>query len=379
MRLPRLLPKDPHLGWTRLAWLVYLPSIFLQPFFDHASAAPWEANLAAAAICLVLYFWGYWLPPRRLLWIVAALVVLGIGFAPWNPMSATFVIYGAAFVGRVGPPRFGAACLAGLLAAVALGSWLLHLRPEFWIVAVLFALIIGGVNIHFAESARANARLNASHQENERLAKIAERERIARDLHDLLGHTLSLITLKAELASRLLAADPEGAGAEIREVERISREALREVRSAVAGYRSEGVTAELARSRLALESAGIRAEYFTMPVELPAAAENALAFALREAVTNVVRHSAARTCTIVVEQKDGATRLEVRDDGTGGAAPAGTGLAAMRERIAGLGGELARRSDGGTTIEITLPSRPAPVLEAGGAPPLARLRPGEAR
>jgi two-component system sensor histidine kinase DesK len=382
----RLLPQDSHQGWTRYAWLVYLPFIFLQPVFDHAKPAEWAINLAAAAVFLPLYFWGYWLPPRRVLWIVAALAVLGLALAPLNPFSATFVIYAAGFLGRVGSPRFGGACLAGLLAVVALASWILHLPLEFWIVGTLFPLLIGGVNIHFAETARANARLNASREENERLAAIAERERIARDLHDLLGHTLSVITLKAELASRLVAGDPERAAAEIREVEAISREALREVRAAVTGYRSEGLSAELARARLALASSGIRPEYFTMPVALEPQAESALALALREAVTNVVRHSGARSCSIVLEQREGTTRLEVRDDGRGwagsAAAPAGTGLAAMRERIAGLGGHIALHGDGGATIEITLPVRsssaPAPAGDTRAAAPLgARLRPGE--
>jgi|HubBroStandDraft_3_1064219.scaffolds.fasta_scaffold06626_3 two-component system sensor histidine kinase DesK len=401
----RLLPRDPHLGWTRVVWLVYLGFLFIHPIVTHAGAWQWALDVAAAAVFLPLYFWGYWLSARRALWVVGALAVLGFALAPINPFSATFLIYAAGFLGRVGPPRFGAACLAGLLAILALGSWLLHLGPDFWIVAGLFSLIIGGVNIHFAEVARVNARLNASREENERLAKVAERERIARDLHDLLGHTLSLITLKAELAGRLVAADPERAAAEIREVERISREALREVRTAVAGYRSEGLSAELGRARLALESAGIRAEYFVMPVELGPAAESALAFALREAVTNVVRHAGARSCSIMLEQHGGATRLEVRDDGRGwpgeagtgspeqtagaagapAAAPGGTGLAAMRERIAGLGGEVVRYGWGGgdTALEITLPARAAPRSsgrgDAAGSALGASLRPGEAR
>ena len=132
--------------------------------------------------------------------------------------------------------------------------------------SAIFTLLIGAVCIRSAEVQRANARLRMAQEEVERLAKTAERERIARDLHDLLGHTLSLITLKAELAGKLVERDPERAGREIREVERISREALREVRTAVAGYRSEGLQAEMGRARLALEAAGVRLEYFAQPV-----------------------------------------------------------------------------------------------------------------
>ena len=152
--------------------------------------------------------------------------------------------------------------------------------------AAVFSLVIGGVCIHGAEVKRANARLRMAQEEVERLAKTAERERIARDLHDVLGHTLSLITLKSELAGKLVGRDPERAGREIREVERISREALREVRTAVAGYRSEGLQAEMGRARLALESAGVRLEYFAAAGGAGPRAETVLALAMREAVTN---------------------------------------------------------------------------------------------
>jgi two-component system sensor histidine kinase DesK len=201
-------------------------------------------------------------------------------------------------------------------------------------------------------------------EEVERLAKTAERERIARYLHDLLGHTLSLITLKSELAGKLIEDDPERAGREIREVERISREALREVRTAVAGYRSAGIAEELERTRLALEAADVQLEYFAAPVELQPAQETVLALALREAVTNVIRHAAARTCRVALEQTAVEVRLEVRDDGRGGSAPEGIGLASMRERVEALGGRLERPAGNGTSLRIVLPRR-APAPEGG--------------
>jgi len=221
--------------------------------------------------------------------------------------------------------------------------------------AAVFSLIIGGVNIHQAEVSRANAKLRLTQEEVERLAKMAERERIARDLHDVLGHTLSVIALKSELAGKLVERDPERAGAEIREVERISRDALREVRSAIAGYRSEGLQAELARARLALESSGIKLEYFTQPVEPGPARETVLALALREAVTNVVRHSGARTCRISLQEENGEVVLRVQDAGRGGEASFGIGLSSMRERVEGLGGRMERQGDGGTALLVALP------------------------
>ncbi len=320
----RLLPDDPEISWTPYAWLIYLTSFLVWPALRRASAAEWALTAAGTAVFLVLYFWGHWQEGRKILWAAGGILLLGVLLAPWNPGAATFFIYAASFVGDAGPPRFAWSLLAVLLAVLALETPLAHLSPYAWVPAAVFSLMIGGICIHGAEVKRANAKLRMAQEEVERLAQTAERERIARDLHDLLGHTLSLITLKSELAGKLLASDPERAGREIREVERISREALREVRTAIAGYRSEGLQAEMGRARLALESSGVRFEYFAQPVELDPAAETALALALREAVTNVVRHAGAGTCRITLEQTAGETRLEVRDDGRGGGARGGS-------------------------------------------------------
>jgi two-component system sensor histidine kinase DesK len=141
------------------------------------------------------------------------------------------------------------------------------------------------------------------------------------------------------------------------------------VRTAIAGYRSEGLQAEMGRARLALESAGVRLEYFAQPVELDPARETVVALALREAVTNVIRHAGARTCRITLEQAEEETRLEVSDDGRGGSAPEGIGLASMRERVEGLGGRLERHAETGTSLRIVLPRRQSPLLDspvAGG-------------
>lgn len=366
MRL-RLLPKDPELGWTPYAWLVYLGFFLMYPALGKASALQWVLTGLGVAVFLVLYFIAYWLRDRRVLGCIAGIVLLGALFAPTNPGASAFFIYASGFIGYIGPPRVAVRGLLVLLALISLETWLFHLPMYFWFPAGLFSLLVGGGNIHSAELSRANAKLRMAQEEVEHLAKTAERERIARDLHDLLGHTLSLITLKAELAGKVLERDPERAGREIREVERISREALREVRTAVAGYRSQGLPAELARARLALEGAGVRPEHFAQPVELAAAEETVLALALREAVTNIIRHAAAFTCRITLEQTATETRLEVCDDGRGGAAPEGIGLASMRERVEGLGGRLERRAGTGTSLLIVLPRRPA-AIEVGEIP-----------
>jgi two-component system sensor histidine kinase DesK len=386
MRL-RLLPPNPHTSWTPYAWLVYLPIFLLAPLSRHTSALEWGLTAAALAVFLVLYFVGHWVKGRQLLLVTAAIFALGAGFAPWNGNSCVFMIYASAFAGRLSPQRRAMVVVAAIIALIGLESWALALPWPFWVVGGVFSLVVGAVNVHFHEVARAATRLRESQAQVEQLVRIAERERIARDLHDLLGHTLSVIALKAELAGKLITISPERAAAEIRDVERVTRDTLREVRGAIAGYRSEGLPAELARARLALEAAGVRPEYFAMPVALPAATEAALALAVREAVTNIIRHAAASTCRITVEPRGEAVVLEVVDDGRGGAregAGSGTGLLAMRERLAGLGGRLdlrpaaegAKGGEGaeraeegrGTRLVITVPYRAeAPAPPADGA------------
>lgn len=358
MRL-RLLPNLPELGWTPYAWLIYLGIFVAGPAVGKTSAGEWAATIAGLLAFLVLYFVGYWFRDVRVLWIVAGIALLGVIFAPINAGASVFFVYAASFLGYSLRPAAAVRVIVLLVLLLVVVTWVFECSPYFWVPALVFMVLIGGINIHYAEVSRGHARLRASQDEAQRLARTAERERIARDLHDVLGHTLSVITLKAELAAKLVPKDPERAAQEIREVERISREALREVRSAIAGYRSEGLSGEMARARLAVESAGMKIEYFTVPVELGPVEETVLALALREAVTNVIRHARARICRICLEPVEAGVRLEVRDDGRGSDAPDGIGLSVMRERVEGLGGALERRLDNGTVITVTLPPRQA--------------------
>ncbi len=217
-------------------------------------------------------------------------------------------------------------------------------------------MFIGAGNIFFAERNRMNCQLRKANEEIENLAKVAERERIARDLHDVLGHTLSVITLKSELAGKLIDRDPQRAGKEIREVEQISRQALTDVRDAIRGYRSQGLVAELAQAKSTLETAGLTVQCdAATTVQLPAVQESVLSLAVREAVTNVVRHAQARTCRMRLEQENGSCRLEIHDDGCGASNGEGNGLRGMRERVEMIGGTLSRSTEAGTTLTITLP------------------------
>lgn len=355
-RTARLHSPDGDPGWMPFVWLVYFVPFLVFPALVHATPRMWLATAAGGAAFLALYFWGYRLCGRRILWSVGGIALLAAVFAPWNLWSSTFWVFAAAFLSVAGRPAFAIRCLAVLCLAIGVEAWLLHLPAWYWVPALVFTIVIGGVKIHYAELRRADARLRLAHEEVERLAGMAERERIGRDLHDLLGHTLTLVALKAELAGKLAPRDAAAAGREIEEVATIARRALAEVRSAVAGYRSADLAAELSRARLMLLTAGVEPA-LPAPGDLPALPSEiaaALALALREGVTNVVRHAGASRCAVRLRAAEGRATLEVEDDGRGGGRE-GAGLAGMRERIAELGGAVERRADGGTRLVVSLP------------------------
>lgn len=357
--------QDRDHGWGPLLWWLYLGFFFVQPVVDHVSRKLWFFDLLGAAIFIVLY-WGIFLLERpRPLVHVGGMLLLGVLFFPYNAGGCTFFIFAAAMVPFMVSTQARAIAGLGVIAAVAaIEGFLLHVSgwAMFW--AAVFPMFIGAGNIFFAERNRMNCRLRKANEEIENLAKVAERERIARDLHDVLGHTLSVITLKSELAGKLIERDPQRAGKEIREVEQISRQALTDVRDAIRGYRSQGLVAELAQAKTTLETAGLTVQCdAATTVQLPAVQESVLSLAVREAVTNVVRHAGARTCRMRLEQQNGNCRLEIHDDGCGGSNGEGNGLRGMRERVEMIGGTLNRSTDAGTTLTITLPLKPMPQSE----------------
>jgi two-component system sensor histidine kinase DesK len=196
------------------------------------------------------------------------------------------------------------------------------------------------------ESAAATRRLS------EQMAVIAERERVARDVHDILGHSLTVMTVKSELAGRLIEVDPAAAKSELEDLHRISREALAEVRTTVGGLRSPDLVTELMSATTALTAAQIRAD---LPSDATVVApENRVLFAwvLREAVTNVVRHSRASNCRVRLEPNV----IDVADDGVGmNGSEAGNGLRGLRERVQAAGGSLTVGGGNGTELRALIP------------------------
>ena len=352
----RLLPEDPDHGWTRVAWLVYLVPFVIYPIAADRPGREVALTFAISLAFLALYFRIYWVGVRGAALCIAGMTALGLMAAPSSPGAVALFIFAAAFVPRLGTPRRAIIGVAIIEASLLLETVIAGLQAGNWIPGVVFVALVGAMNIHFEEVNNKNIKLRLAHEEIERLAQVAERERIARDLHDLLGHTLSMIALKSELAVKLFAADPDRARSEIGEVERIAREALGQVRSAVRGYRSAGLAAEMARTRETLAAAGVEVTVEEAELQIGPAEEGVLALALREATTNVVRHAGARRCSIRLVAGPTERRLEVSDDGRGGVQPDGAGLLGMRERIAALGGTVRRdAANPGTKLVVSLP------------------------
>lgn len=343
------------LGWAKFVWLVYLFFYFWALVQEPATARHWAISLAAVALFLPIYFAGFRHTGRPLLLVALAIYALGALVVPINPGAICFFVYAVAFVGFAVRPAVAAWWVAGMTAGIGLQAWLFDWRPMIWAPAALVTAAIGITNIAFAQRRRHSEELRVARAAVEEMARIAERERIGRDLHDLLGHTLSVIVLKSELASKLGERHPSRALQEIRDVERISREALAEVRSAVRGYRTQGLDDEMSNAERVLAAAGIRPVLDAARVALAPAEEQALAFALREAVTNVIRHAGARHCWISLRAEEGRAVLEVRDDGRGGSQAEGSGLSGMRERLRPLAGTLERDGRDGTRLLMTMP------------------------
>jgi two-component system, NarL family, sensor histidine kinase DesK len=347
--------EQRDLGWAPLAWLVYLIFYFVPLVAGKPTTREVVWSLVAVAIFLVLYVEGFRSRGTRQLVIAWAIHGVGLAIVPINAAGACFFIYAVAFLGFAAPPRQAFGWLALMLVSMTVQALWLDTHPWGWLPALAIAAVVGGTNVQFAQMRRKDRQLRVAQGAVEEMARIAERERIGRDLHDLLGHTLSVIVLKSELAAKLADRDPARATAEIREVERISREALTEVRRAVSGYRTGGLSDEIANAERVLVGAGVAADLAGVPAGLTPDEDRALAYALREAVTNVIRHAGATRCWIALSREDGRIRLEVRDNGRGGLAPEGSGLSGMRERLRQVAGTLERSGQDGTRLVMSVP------------------------
>jgi two-component system, NarL family, sensor histidine kinase DesK len=353
-----------------LMWIVWLPALAYPigaALQQHLSPLRLTVLLAGTAVFAAVYVWTSWhtrvgpyasrLAGRRVPELVPLLVLVAIGAALTlgNAAWLEFTIYVSAMAGGLLPLRraIPALVLIGALAvllgdvtgtsAARVQSDLILLPPVGLTVLLVVSMTV------------LNRQLQAAREEIVRLAVGEERQRFARDLHDLLGHTLSLIALKSELASRLATVSPDRAAEEMRDVERAARDALRDVRETVSGYRQPSLDGELAGARAILDAAGIAFEREGSAGPLPPAVEATLSWALREGMTNVIRHSGATRCRVCLGGSDGAVTLTIADDGHGpGPSRHGSGLVGLTERVQRLGGTVEAVGDQGNGFRLTI-------------------------
>jgi two-component system sensor histidine kinase DesK len=315
---------------------------------DEPTPARVVVVLAAVVVFLGFFFHGIrgrMVPKPPALVARAYLVTLAIAAALTiadRPDWSLLFYYVIALAGTRLPRPWSVICVV-LTAAVAAVSSVIGDAEHSTTAGVGLGLLgIGAAMVVMGELMRSNRELHDARAELARLAVADERARFARDLHDLLGHSLSVIALKAQLARRRLPDDPQTAAADVADIEDVTREALREVRQAVSGYRRPKLDAELDGARTALDAAGIQTTIERPPVDLPAEVEAALAWTVREAATNVIRHSGATHSTIRLVPALGQATVEVIDDGRGvnGESPGGSGLLGLQERVREAGGRL---------------------------------------
>ncbi|MDQ6709602.1 MAG: sensor histidine kinase [Candidatus Dormibacteraeota bacterium] len=331
-----------------VAWLsfFFFPlGVIIPGHFTFAEKVMTTGALVAIAL-IWIWFWTRIVgdgPDRRFVWVAVVLnFILTVVFTLMTPPKyGSLFVYAVVMVGAAFPWRLAIPVVAGVAVSASIVDLIRGVDTVQAIGDGLINDAIVGLSVVAGHLLlEANRQLSLAREQIARLAVGEERLRFARDLHDLLGHSLSVIALKSELAGRLIKRSPAMAEHEIEDIEKVAREALREVREVVAGYRQPTLAAELAGAREALTAAGIDCLVEQDCAALPPAVEAVLAWTVREGATNVMRHSKARRCSIRLSQKDGQATVEVVDDGRGGTPEAGSGLRGLEERVRARGGEL---------------------------------------
>jgi two-component system, NarL family, sensor histidine kinase DesK len=358
------LGRMSRFGWAfGLIWLFYLAYPLGEAF---SLPTAWQKVVATLVIVafgatFVATFWGFRNARRagkqiqvRYAW--AGLGVMGVLIAVLASMvgSEAFgaTIYMAVLAVMTLPSRQAWTTVALLVAVVEIVP---RIVPD-WNPGTFFAfqLVISAVAAWgITQVFKRNHELAEARQQLADLAIVAERERVGRDVHDILGHSLTVITVKAELAGRLIEIDPARAAVEIGQVESLAREALSDVRSTVGGLRRVDIATELVSARSALVAAGIEPELPADADVVPLRNRELFGWTLREAVTNVIRHSGAARCTVALS----ATRIEISDDGSGmstRSAGDGNGLRGLADRVRAADGSLSvgRSATGGFSVEV---------------------------
>lgn len=336
-------------------YLVYLVFFFIPWLFMPVSTIDVVVAVLAVAVFIPLHYIGFASEGSIRLWTIAAFAMLAVTTAPFANGNSVFFIYAAASAGYVRPVRLSALVFALCAIAYVASAWFFDRYSLEITIALILSVIIWMSCFSDGEALNEKHRLERARTLDLQQASLIERERIARDLHDLLGHTLTLVSLKADLTRRLLDSDPDQARAELDNMQATSRQALHDVRAALSGLTETSVVRELANAEVALEAAGV---VLTISGELPSLdseQDTAFGLLLRESVTNIIRHSSANAATIEFGQEDDVHTLVVTDNGQVDVISEGSGLSGLRARLEGLGGMLSVNSKAGMQLRALLP------------------------
>jgi two-component system, NarL family, sensor histidine kinase DesK len=358
--------------WAESVHLLWSAWVFITPVFDHSYSWRWALVTLLTYPLFVALFAKVMLASRHTASRYALVLALfGIVLVPYYPSAVSYFIYGCVSCSlssrRFLPFLLKLLVLNGMFLLVA---WQAGFAWQAMLALPCMTIIIGIVTHVERIEHEKDAALKLSHDEVRQLAATAERERIGRDLHDLLGHTLSLITLKLELSRKLFDRDTEAARREVTEAEKVARHALAEVRSAVSGIRATDLAAELASARLLLESSRVHLDYGSLPADLPGDIERGFSLILREAITNIARHAEASRARIELVRERSSVCMLISDNGRGGIRQDGNGLCGMRERVRALAGTLTIESPRGqgTRLKVTAPLPILRLVETSYAP-----------
>ena len=335
-----------------LAYLIFyfVPWIFVPP-----SGKDLILTAGVLAIFIPLHYHAFERQDRGNLLLIA--LIEGVSFlsAPLNGNNGVFHIYASAQIAYQKPSAYSAALFIGASALYAAVSYLFDRSlPEIGFTCFL-AVMVWGACLADAERARRSKSLIREHELEKQQSSIVERERIARDLHDLLGHTLTMVALKSDLAGRLIDSDPQRAKAEIMDIQQSSRNALKDVRAIVSGMLTTTVADELENAKAALAAAGV---VLSITGSIPSHTvenETVTALSIREAVTNIIRHSDADSATIHFTSNEVEHFVHIEDNGRGNVLEEGFGLAGLRSRVEKLGGQAVIDTVNGVRIAIVLP------------------------
>jgi two-component system sensor histidine kinase DesK len=338
-------------------WLVFSLYYFVPVYYTPFSTSMTVLLVGAYFVFIALYLWAITLKPQHVWKPLLGIVLIGLAITPYTPGTSSFFSYLGFLVGITYRTKVWLTVSAVLIGVILATHFYFDYPFPYFAFPALSGLMTIGV-VGYVEKLRMEARISQqkSHQEIEQLAVIAERERIARDLHDILGHTLSSIALKAELAEKLLTqAKHEQVQQHLSELNRIARNSLSLVRQTVSGYKHRGLSGEVIELCEKLRQSGFVVDLAGDIPQLTPRAETAVILALTELTTNVLRHSKGNHCQIEFRQGCNKILVSMRDNGEVKSIVPGNGLQGIQERLQALTGDMQSSFHKGCEFIISLP------------------------